>query len=71
MEADSKETGPNYEQRHWEEEHLKSALLKFGAKDAKLKTKVSVSQYADVFLVQLAPGIEALSGSFVKYLFIV
>ncbi|KAK2184226.1 hypothetical protein NP493_276g03006 [Ridgeia piscesae] len=45
VEADSKETGPNYEQRHWEEEHLKSALLKFGAKDAKLKTKEKEYEY--------------------------
>ena len=34
------ETGPKYEQRLWEEEHLNAALLKFGAQDAKLKNKV-------------------------------
>lgn len=42
MEEDARETGPNYEQRHWEEEHLNAALLKFGAKDAKQKNKVTV-----------------------------
>ena len=37
------ETGPKYEQRQWEEEHLNAALLKFGAQDAKLKNKVIIT----------------------------
>jgi pre-mRNA-splicing factor ATP-dependent RNA helicase DHX16 len=31
---DTKEKGPNYENRKWEEEQLTSALMKFGSKDA-------------------------------------
>ena len=34
------ETGPNSEQRRWEEEHLHAALLKFGARDAKTASEV-------------------------------
>ncbi|XP_071097598.1 pre-mRNA-splicing factor ATP-dependent RNA helicase DHX16-like [Haliotis cracherodii] len=36
---DVTERGPNYEQSRWEEDHLSTALLKFGAKDAKSKKK--------------------------------
>ncbi|KAI0227759.1 putative pre-mRNA-splicing factor ATP-dependent RNA helicase mog-4 [Lamellibrachia satsuma] len=45
VEEDARETGPNYEQRHWEEEHLNAALLKFGAKDAKQKNKEKEYEY--------------------------
>lgn len=37
---DKLESGPNFEQKRWEEEHLHAALLKFGAKDAKSASKV-------------------------------
>lgn len=37
------EVGPNSEQKRWEEEHLHSALMHFGAKDAKSKQKVSLN----------------------------
>ena len=36
VEADEREKQPNYEQKRWEEEHLHSAVMKFGAKDAKV-----------------------------------
>ncbi|XP_067933962.1 pre-mRNA-splicing factor ATP-dependent RNA helicase DHX16-like [Watersipora subatra] len=36
---DPSEAGPNYEQKRWEEEHLSSAIMHFGAKDAKAKHK--------------------------------
>ena len=39
---DKSESGPNFEQRRWEEEHLHAALLKFGARDAKSASKVRV-----------------------------
>lgn len=35
------ELGPNYEQKKWEEDKLGYAVMKFGAKDAKDKNKVS------------------------------
>lgn len=34
------ELGPNYEQKKWEEDKLGYAVMKFGAKDAKQKSKV-------------------------------
>ncbi|CDW55458.1 pre mRNA splicing factor ATP dependent [Trichuris trichiura] len=37
VEVDEKELGPGSEQRKWEEEKLINALIKYGAKDAKLK----------------------------------
>ena len=45
VEADEKEKAPNYEQKRWEEEHLQSATLKFGAKDAKKKHAEKEKQY--------------------------
>ena len=36
------ELGPNYEQKKWEEDKLGYAVMKFGAKDAKHKSKVSL-----------------------------
>lgn len=38
-EEDLTEKGPNYEQKRWEEEHVGAAIMKFGAKDAKAKSK--------------------------------
>jgi hypothetical protein len=38
---DKTEAGPGFEQKRWEEEHLSAALLKFGARDAKVKNSVS------------------------------
>lgn len=37
VEVDVKEQGPNAEQRKWEEEHLRTAKMRFGAQDAKSK----------------------------------
>ena len=37
----TEELGPNYEQKQWEEDKLGQAKMKFGAKDAKSKSKVS------------------------------
>lgn len=34
------ELGPNYEQKKWEQDKLDYAVMKFGAKDAKQKSKV-------------------------------
>ena len=45
VEADEKEKAPNYEQKRWEEEHLHSATLKFGAKDAKKRHAEKEKQY--------------------------
>ena len=45
VEADEKEKAPNYEQKRWEEEHLQSATLKFGAKDAKKRHAEKEKQY--------------------------
>jgi pre-mRNA-splicing factor ATP-dependent RNA helicase DHX16 len=45
VEADELEKQPNYEQKRWEEEHLHSAILKFGAKDAKQRHKQKEKQY--------------------------
>jgi hypothetical protein len=39
---DKAEAGPGFEQKRWEEQHLNAALLKFGARDAKTKSSVSV-----------------------------
>ena len=39
---DSRERGPNYEQKQWEEDHLSAALLKFGAKDSKERRRVCI-----------------------------
>ena len=51
---DKSESGPGFEQRRWEEEHLNAALLKFGAKDAKQKSSVSRSVgWEKVSLVRL------------------
>lgn len=47
---DKTETGPNYEQRRWEEEHLHAALLKFGAKDAKSASKVLAHRLSSILL---------------------
>lgn len=41
VELDRKEAGPNSEQRKWEEEHQKRAMMKFGARD---KTRSSRSK---------------------------
>lgn len=41
------ELGPNYEQKKWEEDKLGYAVMKFGAKDAKDKSKVCLI-YIDV-----------------------
>ena len=38
-EEDPIEKGVNYEQKKWEEGHLGAALMRFGAKDAKSKSK--------------------------------
>ncbi|XP_048777576.1 pre-mRNA-splicing factor ATP-dependent RNA helicase DHX16-like [Ostrea edulis] len=38
-EEDFTEKGPNYEQKRWEEEHVGAAIMKFGARDAKSKSK--------------------------------
>ena len=40
---DDFDAGPSSEQKRWEEDHLNAALLKFGAKDAKRKQKVGLS----------------------------
>ena len=45
VEVDEKEKAPNYEQRKWEEEHLHSAQLKFGAKNAKEKYAEKEKKY--------------------------
>ena len=42
---DSKEKGPNSEQKRWEEEHLGAAIMKFGARDAKVKKKEKEYDY--------------------------
>ncbi|XP_077987074.1 pre-mRNA-splicing factor ATP-dependent RNA helicase DHX16-like [Glandiceps talaboti] len=39
VEPTADEIGANYEQKKWEEEHLKKGSMKFGAKDAKRKHK--------------------------------
>jgi len=44
-EVDEKEKAPNYEQKKWEEEHLFSAQLRFGAKDAKERYKEKAKNY--------------------------
>ncbi|KAL5012827.1 hypothetical protein ScPMuIL_011378 [Solemya velum] len=36
---DETEKGMNYEQKHWEEEHMGAAIMKFGARDAKARAK--------------------------------
>jgi pre-mRNA-splicing factor ATP-dependent RNA helicase DHX16 len=36
---DMKEKGPNYEQKKWEEEQVKSALMKFGSGESRTKSK--------------------------------
>lgn len=38
---DPTEAGPNAEQKRWEEEHLRKAMMHFGAEDAKARQKVS------------------------------
>jgi pre-mRNA-splicing factor ATP-dependent RNA helicase DHX16 len=42
---DIKEKGPNYEQRKWEEDQVNSALMKFGAGDAKYRREKSEKSY--------------------------
>lgn len=45
LEVDDKEKGPNYEQKKWEEEQMGSAMMRFGAKDAKAKHKTKEYDY--------------------------
>ena len=42
---DIKEKGPNYEQRKWEEDQVNSALMSFGAGDAKRRREKSEKSY--------------------------
>jgi pre-mRNA-splicing factor ATP-dependent RNA helicase DHX16 len=42
---DIKEKGPNYEQRKWEEDQVNSALMTFGAGDAKYRREKSEKSY--------------------------
>lgn len=46
---DPSEAGPNHEQKKWEEEHVRSALMSFGAKDAKSKQAQKASRY-DIYI---------------------
>lgn len=45
LEVDEKEKGPNYEQKKWEEEQMSSAVMRFGAKDAKFQHKTKEYDY--------------------------
>ena len=60
VEIDDKEKAPNYEQRKWEEEHLHSAQLKFGAKDAKERHAAKASKQYDLILDDEIEFIQAL-----------
>lgn len=58
LEVDEKEKGPNYEQKKWEEEQMGSAMMRFGAKDAKTKLKTKVEELVFFF----TPTLHRLSG---------
>ena len=60
VEVDEKEMVPNYEQRKWEEEHLHSAQLKFGAKDAKERYAAKETKQYDLLLDDEIEFIQAL-----------
>ena len=60
VEVDEKEKAPNYEQRKWEEEHLHSAQLKFGAKDAKERHAAKAPKQYDLLLDDEIEFIQAL-----------
>merc|ERR1719500_2755009 len=45
VEVDEKEKTAGYEQRKWEEEHLREAQWSFGAKDAKARRQKEEKQY--------------------------
>ncbi|XP_070177312.1 pre-mRNA-splicing factor ATP-dependent RNA helicase DHX16-like isoform X2 [Littorina saxatilis] len=42
---DAKEIGPNFEQRRWEDEHFHAGTLRFGARDAREKSKKAAKTY--------------------------
>ena len=58
-EMDEKEHAPNYEQKKWEEEHMSSATLHFGAKDARQRHAKKEKQY-DILLDDEIEFIQAL-----------
>ena len=60
IEVDEKEKAPNYEQRKWEEEHLHSAQLKFGAKDAKERHAAKATKQYELLLDDEIEFIQAL-----------
>merc|ERR1711997_558083 len=60
VEVDEKEKAPNYEQRKWEEEHLHSAQLKFGAKDAKERHAAKAPKQYELLLDDEIEFIQAL-----------
>ena len=60
VEIDEKEKAPNYEQRKWEEEHLHSAQLKFGAKDAKERHAAKATKQYELLLDDEIEFIQAL-----------
>ena len=41
---DPTDGGPNAEQKKWEEEHMKYAMMHFGAEDAKARQKVWIGR---------------------------
>ena len=60
VEVDENEKAPNYEQRKWEEEHLHSAQLKFGAKDAKERHAEKATKQYELLLDDEIEFIQAL-----------
>ena len=60
VEVDELEKAPNYEQRKWEEEHLHSAQLSFGAKDAKQRHAAKAPKEYELLLDDEIEFIQAL-----------
>lgn len=56
---DETEKGVNYEQKHWEEEHMGAAIMKFGARDAKAQARKKEKEY-DVIMDEEIEFIQAL-----------
>ena len=55
---DATERGPNYEQRRWEDEHFNAGTLRFGARDAREKSKKSKTY--DVIMDEEIEFVQAL-----------
>uniref|UniRef100_T1J1A2 RNA helicase n=1 Tax=Strigamia maritima TaxID=126957 RepID=T1J1A2_STRMM len=60
VEGDDKEMGPNYEQRKWEEEQMGSAIMRFGARDAKAKYREKAKDY-EIILEDQIEFVQALA----------